>query len=154
MSSTFDFLKIYFSPFKRPKISFYIGEVAIGTPYFYPRNWIKVDGGHIAVPKKIGFDFVPLGWKTKWSEDDIRFEYFPVWSFVFFKWQLAIVFSNEYVDHYWECWLIYHLRTDKTKNVKDRIKQAKRIFPCKWSSGGEITICYWDYILKNKYNAK
>jgi hypothetical protein len=45
-----------------------------------------------AVPKKIGFDFVDLGWKTKWEPDDYRFEWCPVWSFVFFGYQIAITF--------------------------------------------------------------
>lgn len=154
MNNTFDFLKIYFSPFKRPNIKFYIGEITIGMPYFYPRKWIKVEGGEKAIPKKIGFDFVGLGWKTKWSDTDVRFEYAPVWSFVFFKWQVALIFNSEYIDHYWECFLVYALRTNKTKSIKERIKQAKEIFPCIWTShqdGNAIRICYWDYILKDKY---
>lgn len=187
MSSTFDFLRIYFSPFKRPDIKFYIGKINIGTPYFYPRNWVKftkkdalekaiqdcqnknliyygknpleiVDqfmGYQKPVPKKIGFDFVPLWFK--WKYDTIRFEFSPVWSFVFFKWQIAITFGNEYVDRYWECWLYYDLETDKTKSVEERIKQARKISPCIWTSsenGVETKICYWDYILKDKYNVK
>jgi hypothetical protein len=36
----FKFLKVFNSPFKRPKLKWYFGEVAIGTPYFYPRRWI------------------------------------------------------------------------------------------------------------------
>lgn len=186
MSSTFDFLKIYFSPFKRPKIDFYIGEVAIGTPYFYPRNWVKFTkkdalekamkdcqnknliyygknpleiadqflGYTKPVPKKIGFDFVPLRVKTKWSDTDYRYESCPIWSFVFFRWQIALLFGHKYVDHYYTCWLIYDRHTDKTKNIEDRIKQAKKIFPCIWTSskdGVENKTCYWDYILKDKY---
>jgi hypothetical protein len=37
----FEFLKILNSPFKIPRVKFYIGKVAIGTPYFHPRNWVK-----------------------------------------------------------------------------------------------------------------
>ena len=37
----FEFLKILNSPFKIPRVNFYIGKVAIGTPYFHPRNWVK-----------------------------------------------------------------------------------------------------------------
>ena len=29
------------SPFKRLKLKFYLGKTAIGTPYFYPRKWVK-----------------------------------------------------------------------------------------------------------------
>ena len=38
------------------------------------------------------------------------------------------------------------------------IKQARKEFPCVWttnySSGEKKTTCYWDIILKDKYNAK
>ena len=108
----FDFLRAYNSPFKPLKLQFYCGKVALGTPYFFPRKWVKAtpERAHqatldsikstedfnkrnpeytrkvkpydeifadkmqcsYAVPKKIGFDFVPLGWKTKW--DSYRFE--------------------------------------------------------------------------------
>jgi hypothetical protein len=37
----FKYLKTYFSPFKPLKPKFYIGKTAIGTPYFYPRKWVK-----------------------------------------------------------------------------------------------------------------
>jgi len=182
----FEFLKIYFSPFKPPKIKLYIGKVSIGVPVFYPRKWVaftkkdalikaqkviedkksiyyKKDLQSVsekfidyskAVPKKIGFDFVPLGWKTKWSSTDYRFEYSPVWSFVFFKWQIALIFIAPEETHYWECWLSYINNTDKTKCTKGRIKEAKKIFPCVWfkyEDGKEQEVCYWDYVLKNKF---
>ena len=107
------------------------------------------------VPKKIGFDFVELGWKTKWDFNDYRFEWNPVWSFVFFKWQIALIFApKEDESHYWECWLAYSRDTDKSKSTKERIGQAKQDFPCIWSSykdGVKTKICYWDKILKEKY---
>ena len=116
------FIKSFFSPFKRPKLKWYIGRVKIGTPYFLPRRWKnpshkearelalkkyrewglklldnpklrsrsyqefydEIMRCKIAVPRKIGFDFVGLGWKTKWSSKDIRFEWSPLISFVFF----------------------------------------------------------------------
>lgn len=148
----FKFLKSYFSPFKPIKPTFYIGKLRHGTPIFFPRIWRnKPDKtGSYAIPKKIGFDFIGLGWKTKWDEHDYRHEWNPIWSFVFFKWQIAIIF-NEPTFHYWECWLAYELSTDKTKSPKERIKQAKEVFPCKWISyekDKQIPICYWDYILK------
>ncbi len=39
--SNFDFLRAFRSPFRRPKIRFYIGRRKIGTPYFLPRKWVK-----------------------------------------------------------------------------------------------------------------
>ena len=35
-----------------------------------------------AVPLKIGFSFCGLGYKTKWTDTDYRYEYGPVFSFV------------------------------------------------------------------------
>jgi hypothetical protein len=151
----FDYLTTYNSPFKPLKLKWYFGKIAIGTPYFFPRIW-KDDknkpGFLTAVPKKIGFDFVRLGWKTKW--DNYRFEWSPIWSFVFFKWQIAVTFVAPEANHYWECWLYYTRETDKTKSIKDRIEEAKRQNPCIWitsKNGVEEEICYWDVILKDKY---
>lgn len=190
----FKFLKVYNSPFKTIIPKLYIGKVAVGTPYFFPRNWVKAtpERAHkavldyiareesynkmnpdyarkirpydevfkekmrydYAVDKKVGFDFVGLGWKTKWEWNDYRFEWNPVWSFVFFKWQIALIFApKEDESHYWECWLAYSRDTDKTKSTKERIEQAKKDFPCIWSSykdGVKTTICYWDKVLKKK----
>jgi len=150
----FKFLKTYFSPFKRIRPIFYIGKIRYGTPYFFPRRWVKnkEKPGYLkAIPKKIGFDFVELGWKTKWDKYDYRHEWNPIWSFVFFKWQIAIIFEP-IEHHYWECWLAYELSTDKTKSVQERLEEAKKIFPCVWTSyykdNYKETICYWDKILK------
>jgi hypothetical protein len=188
----FEWSRVYFSPFKPPKLKIYIGKTAIGTPYFLPRVWVK--GNHklihegvlrcmdetgrfnernseykrkgksydelyeemktysFSVPKKIGFNFVDLGWKTKWTSTDYRFEWNPVWSFVFFGYQLAITFVPIEPHHYWECWLYYSRETKGT--TKERLKQARKEFPCVWSStrdGVKTTTCYWDVILKNKY---
>ncbi|MCW1952811.1 MAG: hypothetical protein KIH80_001390 [Flavobacteriia bacterium] len=107
-----------------------------------------------AVPKRIGFDFVRMGWKTKWTDTDYRFETGPIWSFVFFKWQIALTFPVEHTSHYWECWLYYTYNTDKTKSVKERIEEARKGFPCIWTTsrnGEKETVCYWDKILKEKY---
>ena len=35
------FLKALISPFKPFKPKFYCGRIAVGTPYFYPRKWVK-----------------------------------------------------------------------------------------------------------------
>jgi hypothetical protein len=146
----FKWMKVYFSPFKPPLPKLYIGKVAIGTPYFLPRVWDK-DGK--SKPKKIGFDFVGLGWKTKWEE--YRFEWGPVWSFVLFKLQIAITFRVPETSHYWECWLYYSRET--TGTTEERLTQAKKEFPCIWTSykdGTETEICYWDVILKTKNYGK
>jgi hypothetical protein len=191
----FEYLKAFNSPFKRPKLKWYIGEVAIGTPYFYPRRWVKPthqmaveaamqeiadaedwnnrnpnsDFKHrvrpldevyqeklrskFAVPKKIGFDFVELGWKTKWSSTDYRFEWAPLISFVFFKWQIAVIVIAPEQHHYWEAWLFYHRDTKGTP--KERIEQCKKEFTLTYIShkkdGTKTVINYYDLILKDKY---
>ena len=149
----FDWMMVYFSPFKPIIPKLYIGKVAIGTPYFLPRVW---GTNRKARPKKIGFDFVGHGWKTKWTSTDYRHEWNPVWSFVFFRWQIALIFNPIEAYHYWECWLYYSRHT--SGKTKDRIKQARKEFPCVWTtnySGEEKkTTCYWDIILKDKYNAR
>jgi hypothetical protein len=190
----FNFLKAFNSPFKRPKFKWYVGKIAIGTPYFYPRRWVKMTPklakeaaikkitswrkwntentdykrkipsyhqlyesnlkSKHAVPKKIGFDFVDLGWKTKWSSTDYRFEWSPLISFVFFKWQIVLSISVPEPNRYWEAWLYYENDTDKTKSKKERIEQCKKEFSLTWTkSNGETkeTINYYDKILKPKY---
>jgi hypothetical protein len=194
----FTFLKTYFSPFKPLKLKFYIGETAIGTPYFLPRVWKKatsvqateaalkeikkikqynernsyVDGFEprkikpfkdyydekikceFSSPKKIGFDFVGLGWKTKWTPTDFRFEYSPTWSFVFFGYQIAIIFYAPEQDRYWESWLYYELETDKTKTRKERVEDMRKNLSQTWVTkvnGKATTIDYYTIVLKNKY---
>ena len=187
----FEWMKVYFSPFKPPTLKFYIGKVALGTPYFLPRKWVKgnrklidkailerieevknfnernpqykrreksyeewyeeMKNHSFAVPKKIGFDFVSLGWKTKWQHDDYRFEWSPRWSFVFFGYQIAVTFVPIEYNHYWECWLYYSKETKGT--TKERLEQARKGFPCVWSStkdGVKTETCYWNVILKKK----
>lgn len=154
----FTYIKAFFSPFKRPKLKWHFGKIAIGTPYFYPRIWVKNTPRHAhesalnqiteakifnkrnkdanfkrkipsyreaydrainskrAIPKKIGFDFVGLGFKTKWSDTDYRFEWNPLVSFVFFGLQLAVIVTPPEQHHYWEAWLYYENNTDKTKS--------------------------------------
>lgn len=189
---SFEWMKVYFSPFKFFLPKLYIGKVAIGCPYFLPRRWVKAtpERAHKATkqfidreesynkmnpnyartikpyekifeekmkcsfsePKIIGFDFVDLGWKTKW--DDYRHEWNPMWSFVFFGYQIALIFAPENDIHYWECWLYYSKETDKSKSRKERIKQAREKYSCQWktyTNGVEEKVCYWDLILKEKY---
>jgi len=197
----FNYIKVFNSPFKRPKLKWYFGKIAIGTPYFYPRRWVKptqqmlIDNAKqdiadrqrwneanekygntykviptieelcekkknykFPVPKKIGFDFVGLGYKTKWSDTDYRFEWGPLISFVFFKWQIAVMLDVPDPYHYWVCWLTYENDTDKDLSTDTRIKLAKEINPEVWTSskgeGKKETICYWDKVLKEQIKIK
>ena len=185
------FLKAFNSPFKRPKLKWYCGKTAIGTPYFFPRKWVKGTPKliheavlkHIqkeenynklnpkyarkiksydelyeekknylyAVPRKIGFDFVDLGWKTKWSETDYRFEWAPLLSFVFFGYQIAVTIVAPEAHHYWEAWLYYENNTDKTKSQRERIEQCRKEFPLTYiQNSTNEKIDYYEFILKNK----
>ena len=185
-----DFLRAYNSPFKAPRLKWYCGKVALGTPYFFPRKWVKATPALAikaavqktrdarqwnknnpqylrkeksfrelydeslnrlhAVPKKIGFDFVPLGWKTKFGS--YRHEWNPMISFVFFKWQIALRVVPEHDMHYWEAWLYY---TRETKgNTAERIAQCRKEAPQTWTrhSGDEKeTTDYYNLILKKKW---
>jgi len=153
----FKFLKAFFSPFRRPKINLYVGKIAIGTPYFYPRRWVKSKDkpGYLSpVPKKIGFDFVGLGWKTKWDQYDFRHEWDPIWSFVFFRWQIAVTFSAPqgiHSAHYWECWLAYEYATKKDNSKTERIAQCRTECPQVWTSSDDQKVDYYDLSLRTKY---
>jgi len=154
----FNYIKVFNSPFKKPKLKWYFGKIAIGTPYFFPRRWVDnpdKPGYQKAVPKKIGFDFVGLGYKTKWDDHDYRFEWGPLISFVFFKWQIALLFEVPHPDRYWVCWLTYENDTDNDLSTEARIKLAKEINPEVWTSskgeGKKETTCYWDKVLKDKW---
>lgn len=145
----FDFLKIYFSPFKRPIIHVYFGPIKIGVPIFLPR-------------KKIGFNFVGLGWKTKWNESDYRYEWPPVWSFVFYKWQIAIIFLApiEFHDPYWTAWLYYrfninHDLLSTRLQVETLIKEFPLIYKIFRSNPEPKSenINYYFQILKSKYHS-
>ena len=106
------------------------------------------------VSKKVGFDFVGLRWKTKWTNTDFRFEYNPVWSFVAFGYQVALIFRPEDDIHYWEAFLYYSKDTDKSKSAEKRIEEARKKCPNIWTShsnGEKVTTDYWTKILKKKY---
>jgi len=151
----FDYIKSLSSPFKPFGLKWYCGKTAIGTPYFFPRRWVKdpdKPGYTIPVPKKIGFDTVSLGWKLKW--DSYRFEWTPLISFVFFGLQIAVIVNAPHQDHYWESWLYYEYNTDKTKTKQERIALCREKAPQTWTTHSENkkkTIDYYDIILKNKY---
>ena len=147
----FEFLKAFISPFKRPKLHWYAGKIAIGTPIFFPRKLNEKTRQF--EPKKIGFDFVGLGYKTKWDATDYRYEWAPVWSFVFFKWQIALQFVPDEVYHYWIAWLYYNNDTKGTR--QERIQQCKEKFSMDatiYRPGQEPEkVNYYNIILKDKY---
>jgi hypothetical protein len=176
-------VKALFSPFKPFKVGLYMGKTQIGIPYFLPRKWVKyTDEDAIkasvehkanknkvqvsdkqlfemykkynkAVPLKVGFSYCSLGWKTKY--DDFRHEWNPVLSFVFFGYQIALTFYSPYGSHYWEPWLYYEYRTDKTKSKRERIEQCIKEAPETWTSSKHneepVTTDYYTKILKQKY---
>jgi len=112
------------------------------------KNWTK------PVPLKVGFSYCGLGWKTKWTNTDFRYEWGPVLSFVFFGYQIALTIGHKHSSHYWEAWLYYEYATDKTKSKRERIEQSKKEFNQTWTvhqNGNEETIDYYQLILKTKY---
>jgi len=151
----FTYLKAFCSPFKRPRLKWYFGKVAIGTPHFLPRRWVKnpaKPGYQTAVDKRIGFDFVGLGWKTKY--DSFRFESAPLISFVFFGLQIAVIIKAPHQDHYWECWLAYELDTDHSLPKLERLQLARERRPCVWTTskdGIETKTNYWNEVLKKRW---
>lgn len=178
-------IKVLWSPFKPFNIRWYAGKMQIGVPYFFPRRWVKYNEidikeaiiKHIgntnkvqlpmdklyemykrytkAVPLKIGFSHCSLGWKTKWTDTDFRYEYGPVCSLVFFGYQIAILIGQEDASSYWESWLYYEYATDKTKTKRERIEQCKKEFSQKYiiysKDNENEKIDYYDRILKKKY---
>jgi hypothetical protein len=176
-------LKVLNSPFKPFKVKLYTGKTQVGIPYFLPRKWVKyTDADAIkasiehkadknkvqvsdkqlfemykkynkAVPLKVGFSYCSLGWKTKY--DDFRHEWNPVLSFVFFGYQIALTFYSPYGSHYWEPWLYYEYRTDKTKSKRERIEQCIKEAPETWTSSRHdeepVTTDYYTKILKSKW---
>jgi len=108
------------------------------------------------IPLKIGFNYCSLGWKTKF--DDIRFEYAPVFSFVFFGYQLAMMIGTgkqDWISNYWEAWICYEYYSDKTQTKKERIAFCKERCPQTWvryhKDKTKTTTDYYELILKKKY---
>lgn len=106
-----------------------------------------------AIQLKVGFNSCSLGWKTKWRDEDYRFEWSPVFTFVFFGYQIAATVYHEHPDQYWPAWLYYEYETKGTR--KERVKQCREKFPVKWRvyEKGEDkgVIDYYKLILKKKY---
>jgi len=119
-------------------------------------QWIEKSRGYMtAVPIKVGFDSCGLGYKTKWTDTDFRYEWGPVFTFVFFGYQIAWMIGHKDRDHYWEAWLYYEYATDKTKSKRERVAECRRDYPQTWTTyhadGTEETIDYYERILKRKY---
>lgn len=162
----------YFLPRKRVKCSFEDGvkawdEMNASFQEFYLReqskeSWIKnyAKTHTKTVPiKYFGFDYTTLGWKTKW--DDYRFEWSPSISIVMFGKQLFIVIlpkmdkkpgdTTVRLDSYWEAYLTYKYRTDKTKSKHERLEQTMKLYSCTWGNEEMGYMDYYPLILKDKY---
>jgi hypothetical protein len=153
----FRWLKVLNSPFKPFKVKFYVGKTKIGTPYFLPRKWVKdkEKPGYLKpVPLKVGFSYCGLGWKTKWTDTDFRYEWNPMLSFVFFGYQIALIVYHKDSSHYWESWLYYEYATDKSKSKRERIEQCRKEAPQTWSvykGDTKESVDYYTRILKLNY---
>lgn len=152
-------LNLLNSPLKLPKLKFYFGKISVGTPYFYPRRWIKTKNGH--TPKTCKYfkiDIVNLGYKTKWSSSDYRFEWGPLLSIVILNKQFCVFLYSPTPDNlistYWETYLLYKNHTNKNNNIKQRTRELVENYPCKitsWKDGNKETIYPYKHILKEKY---
>ena len=108
--------------------------------------------------EKFGINFTTLGWKTKW--DDYRFEWSPSISIVIFGKQLFIeIVPNIKIDDftiaidcYWEAWLNYKYKTDKSKSVEKRLEELQKEYSCSWGNKEKGYTNYYPIILKNKYH--
>ena len=195
-----EFLDIYLSPFKSPKMKFYFGKTNLGTPYFLPRKFVKntpenalkeakrrhaemiyerdnnpenpftsriptieyliseMKYDRIPVTKRFSIDLVPLGYKTKWSETDYRFEWSPRLSIVAFGYQFAITWEAPVESvYYWEAFLLYnnhvkHFLSDRP--MRDRVSMCRDLFPLSFTEhkkDSKRTFDEYDTILKKKY---
>lgn len=156
----YGWLRVINSPFVKLKWKFkWYKKLTAGTPYFLPRKWVKSkDKPDYLEPipiKYFGINYWSLGYKTKWSDTDVRFEYSPGLSIVLFGTQLLIYpvpnCNSEAIHHFWEAWVIYTRNTDKTKSIENRIKESMKLYPAVWIRGKDERINYWNYILKDKY---
>jgi len=102
----------------------------------------------------VSFDFVGLGYKTKWTDIDYRFEWSPLMSFVFFGYQITVIVESPEYTHYWESWLYYENNISKLLSKEERIKRHIKEFPLiykRTSVGKTETINYYEVILKDSY---
>ena len=113
--------------------------------------------------KYFNFHFTSLGWKTKWTADDYRFEWNPCISIVLFGKQLFIGIVPNVgkdtlrYDTYWESWLKYEHCTNKSLSKLERLKELISKYSCTWvhyEDKVEIRVNYYQFILKEKYLAQ
>ena len=125
------------------------------------QEWIEKYANNHTKPvpiKYFGWHFTSLGWKTKWNE--YRFEWSPMISIVLFGKQICIWFMpnidlDEYriaLDCYWEAWLNYKYKTDKSKSVEKRLEELQKEYSCSWGNEEKGYTNYYPIILKNKYH--
>lgn len=114
-------------------------------------NYAKTHRKPVSI-KYFGFDFVSLGWKTKWNE--YRFEWNPSISIVLFGRQLFISIipdiSLDHHDSYWEAWLNYDNKTDKSLSRKERTLQLFERYSCTWT-GTNGKLDHYEFILRGEY---
>lgn len=131
-----------------------------GIKYDYADELQKARRTQRFVPRRVGFDSVGLGWKTKWTDTDYRFEWSPMFSFVCFGYQIAAyvvpkIPKDVSISYYWEAWLYYNYNTDATKTPKERIAEAREArtgIVTSYQKGKDpVTSCIWDSILKSRY---
>jgi hypothetical protein len=134
--------------------------IANGQSYDYTTILQNARRQRKFVNRRFGFDYIGLGYKTKWSNTDYRFEWSPRLSFVCFGYQIVFTVVPKLpkdisIDYYWESWLYYNYNTDATKTPKERIAETRKERPgmiTSYRKGNDpITTCIWDSILKSRY---
>lgn len=133
------------SVFKRPLISWYYGPIALGAPIFYPRKW-NTDGT-FTIYKWFGIKVVNLGWKTKWDEYDIRFEWSPAIHLIILNRQIAIRLWHE-EDDYWEAMVLYTRFEGTPQERVDKILDKKSF---RWTLSNGSVRDNKKVIFKEKY---
>ena len=125
--------------------------------YVEDRTWEHYKKYKKPVPiKYFGYNSCTLGWKPKW--DEYSYEWSPCYSLVIFGKQLFVTVLPDVGDDclrwdvYWEAWLNYSRRTDKTKSKMERVQELKKVHSCTWGNDEKGYIDYYPYILKSKYN--
>ena len=113
--------------------------------------------------KYFHWTFTSLGWKTKWTSHDYRFEWSPSLSIVIFGKQLFISilpniekykrFNQDVmkINCYWESWLNWEYNTDKTKSKEERFKELIYKHSNTWGSEQKGWTDYYYHILNKKY---
>ena len=148
---------------KQDSINKYLEEVKRFNDRGYPIPKTLNENSYLNYSKFVpikyfGIKYWSLGWKTKWSNTDVRFEWGPGLSIVLFGTQIVIYpipnCTSNALDHYWEAWIIYRYHTNKKYSVENRIKECMKLYPARWvkyEEGKQIPVNYWNYILKSKY---